>query len=87
MVKNVNFEMDVTIPDKETNNKLINIQKIQFSIQFPADTLDFNVTHNVKFVLYIYIYTYIYTRIPVTTLPDSSPQLALQSGSAYGLYE
>ena len=36
---------------------------------------------------YIYIYLYIYTRIPVATLPDSSPPLALRGGSAYGPYE
>ena len=37
--------------------------------------------------IYIYIYVYLYTRIPVATLPDSSPPLALQGGSAYGPYE
>ena len=43
----------------------------------------------VKFVIdiYIYMYIYIYTRIPVATLPDSSPPLALRGGSAYGPYE
>ena len=30
---------------------------------------------------------YIYTRIPVATLPDSSPPLALRGGSAYSPYE
>ena len=36
---------------------------------------------------YIYIYIYIYLRIPVVTIPDSSPPLALWGGSAYGPYE
>ena len=35
----------------------------------------------------MYIYIYIYTGIPVATLPDSSPPLALRGGSAYGPYE
>ena len=37
--------------------------------------------------IFIYIYFYIYTKIPVATLPDSSPSLALRGGSAYGPYE
>ena len=35
----------------------------------------------------IYIYICIYTRIPVATLPDSSPPQALRGGSEYGLYD
>ena len=39
------------------------------------------------YIQYIYIFTYIYTRIPVATLLDSSPLLALRGGLAYGPYE
>ena len=35
-----------------------------------------------KFIIDIYIYKY--TTIPLATLPDSSPPLALRGGSAYG---
>ena len=46
-----------------------------------------NVILLAKQKIYIYIYIYTYTRIPVATLPDSSPPLTLRGGSAYGLYE